>query len=250
MGSSMRDAGGAVLVDQIAVDEAVEGERLVQLVRPVLGQGIGEHPAGAGRGLEAAGAPAAVEIEALNRRLADDRAGIRADIDDAAPGAQHAQAAEDRKQLDQRVQQILDDGRAAGLGIGIVAVDAGAHDQLALVGLADIDMDGARHDDGVEHRLDRLADQRLERMAFEGKAQSRHGREHAGMASGDAATFFAPMKPFDVSTPRTRPWSMRKPVTSQFWMMSMPRLSAARAKPHATASWRATPPRRCSEAPR
>jgi hypothetical protein len=32
-------------------------------------------------------------------------------------------------------------------------------------------------------------------------------------------------------------------------MMSTPRASAARAKPHATASWRATPPRACSSPP-
>src|SRR5471032_393840 len=117
MGSSMRDAGGAVLVDQIAVDETIEREGLVQLMRPVLGQRVRKDPAGTWGRLEATGAPAAIEIKSLDRRLADDRAGIRTDIDDAAPCAQHTQAAEDREQLDQRVQQILDDRRAAGLGI-------------------------------------------------------------------------------------------------------------------------------------
>jgi hypothetical protein len=43
---------------------------------------------------------------------------------------------------------------------------------------------------------------------------------------------------------------MRIPVTSQFWMMSTPRASAARAYPHATASWRTVPPRGCSSPPR
>ena len=64
------------------------------------------------------------------------------------------------------------------------------------------------------------------------------------------ATFFAPMAPRVVSTPVTRPFSTLRPVTSQFWMMSTPRASAARAKPQATASCRATPPRRCRLAPR
>src|SRR6516162_8483267 len=95
--SSMRDAGSAVLVDQIAVGEAVEREGLVQLVRPVLGDGMGEDPAGTRRRLEAAGAPAAVEVEPLDGRLADDRARIRADIHDAAPGPEHAQPGEARE---------------------------------------------------------------------------------------------------------------------------------------------------------
>jgi len=59
------------------------------------------------------------------------------------------------------------------------------------------------------------------------------------MAGATQAILRAPMKPFVVSTPCTRPATMRKPVTSQFWMMSTPRSSAARAKPQATASWRA-----------
>jgi hypothetical protein len=37
------------------------------------------------------------------------------------------------------------------------------------------------------------------------------------------------MYPAVVSTPRTLPSSMRKPVTAQFWMMSTPRRSAPRA---------------------
>ena len=45
----------------------------------------------------------------------------------------------------------------------------------------------------------------------------------------DSATFLAPMKPFSVSTPSTRPFSIRKPVAAQFWIMSTPRESAMRA---------------------
>ena len=63
------------------------------------------------------------------------------------------------------------------------------------------------------------------------------------------ATFSASIAPRLVSTPTTRPPAVRIPVTSQFSTMSTPRASAARAKPQATASWRATPPRRCSVAP-
>jgi hypothetical protein len=43
------------------------------------------------------------------------------------------------------------------------------------------------------------------------------------------ATFFARIAPRVVCTPVTRPFSMSIPVTSQFWIRSTPRWSAARA---------------------
>ena len=51
------------------------------------------------------------------------------------------------------------------------------------------------------------------------------------------------------STPTTRSPAFRKPVTSQFSMMSTPSRSAAWAKPQATASWRAVPARGCRRPP-
>jgi hypothetical protein len=51
-------------------------------------------------------------------------------------------------------------------------------------------------------------------------------RRIAGAAN---ASLRQPTKPRVVSTPTARPLSMRMPVTSQFWMMSTPRLSAPRA---------------------
>ena len=64
-----------------------------------------------------------------------------------------------------------------------------------------------------------------------------------------SATFLVLIAPRLVSMPTTAPFSRRIPTTSQFWMMSTPSASAARAKPQATASWRATPARRWKEAP-
>ncbi|MNL66712.1 hypothetical protein D3C87_1912210 [compost metagenome] len=43
------------------------------------------------------------------------------------------------------------------------------------------------------------------------------------------AIFLARIGPREVSTPTARPPDMVMPVTSQFWIMSTPRLSAARA---------------------
>ena len=57
-------------------------------------------------------------------------------------------------------------------------------------------------------------------------------------------SFLQPMKPRLVSTPTTLPFSMRMPVTSQFWMMSTPRLiGAARIAPgHRIVAHRAAAP--------
>ena len=44
-------------------------------------------------------------------------------------------------------------------------------------------------------------------------------------------TFLAATYPLVVSTPTTRPFSRRMPMTSQFWMMSTPRASAPLANP-------------------
>ena len=90
---------------------------------------------------------------------------------------------------------VLDHVEAAALAVGVVLVDAGADDELALVGLADIDVDGVGHDHAGEHRLDRLRHQGLQRVAFERQADAGHVRHHAGMAGGDEPTLLGPMKP-------------------------------------------------------
>ena len=57
------------------------------------------------------------------------------------------------------------------------------------------------------------------------------------------------MSPWVVLTPLTRPSSTSISMTSQFCIMSTPRFAAARAKPQATPSCRATPPRAWNDAP-
>jgi len=90
----MRDRGGGRFVDQAAAFEAVQAERGGHRVGLAGGQGRGEAVAGTGRRLETAGAPAAIEEQIVDRGLADDRAAVAGDVDDAAPLAHHAQAAE------------------------------------------------------------------------------------------------------------------------------------------------------------
>ena len=62
--------------------------------------------------------------------------------------------AEDREQLDGCRQLVLDHMRRPTLRIGGVGIDPGAHHELTLVGLADIDVNRVRHDDAVQHRLE------------------------------------------------------------------------------------------------
>ena len=57
------------------------------------------------------------------------------------------------------------------------------------------------------------------------------------------------IRPRVVSTPTTRLPSLMKPVTSQFWMMSTPIASQARANAHATWSCLAMPARGWKVAP-
>ena len=86
-----------------------------------------------------------------------------------------------------------------------------------------------------KHRLDRLGDQRLQRVALERHAHAGHGHDDAGVAGGDDADLLArAMKPrvgLDAGDARRRRRG-GSPVTSQFWMMSTPqRVGAARIAP-------------------
>ena len=99
---------------------------------------MGKYPTGTGRRLEATGAPAAVEIQSAHRRLRDNRTGVGAGIDDAPPVTQHAHAAENRKQLDDRREIILDDRETAPLPVTSERIDSGTDNEFALVGLTHI----------------------------------------------------------------------------------------------------------------
>ncbi|MNX94386.1 hypothetical protein D3C86_1266140 [compost metagenome] len=128
------------------------------------------------RGFETARAPAAIDVKPVNRRLAENGRAIRRHIDDTAPFAQHPHAIEDRENLDDGRDRMLDQRQAAALRIGCILVRARTNNQLALVGLADIGVDRIRHDNAGEDRLDRLRHQRLQRIAFERQAHA--GRVH------------------------------------------------------------------------
>src|SRR5262245_29992037 len=90
----------ALLIEGAAREEALKPECRVERVRRVVGDRVREHPARPWRGLEAAVAPASVDIEVVNRQAADDRAAVHGHIDETAPCAQEPQAADEWHQVD------------------------------------------------------------------------------------------------------------------------------------------------------
>src|SRR5680860_947797 len=172
----------ALLVDDAALREAIEtvGGRIWGGLAG--GDEMGEAPAGGGRCLEAAIAPAGIEIEAFDRRRIDDGRAVHGHVEQAAPGAQDAQAPDDRHQRHAALGDVLDHRHVAALGVGVVALDVAAKDEPAFVGLAAIEVAGAEGDDDVEQRLDTLGDEGLHRVALDGQAQARHLGDARGIA--------------------------------------------------------------------
>src|SRR4029078_2066817 len=102
----MRHRRRGSFVDERAAAEPAEREGRGDWVRlPACNRGS-EDVAGTGRRLEAAGAPARVDIEAGSRRQANDRRAVGGDVDYAAPVPQHLQAPEDGEQIADRVERV------------------------------------------------------------------------------------------------------------------------------------------------
>ena len=114
-----------------------------------MGNGMSKHPAGAGCCLEATRAPAAIEIQSLDGHLADDRTGIRADINNAAPLAHQSQATEHRKQFTHGLDGALDYLETAALTVPGEMVDTRTNHQLAFIGLRDITVYSVGHHHSV-----------------------------------------------------------------------------------------------------
>ena len=60
-------------------------------------------------------------------------------------------------------------------------------------------------------------------MALDRQPQAGHRGDARGVAGAGQRHLLGADEARAVSTPMTRPFSMRMPVTSQFWMMSTPR---------------------------
>ena len=77
--------------------------------------------------------------------------------------------------------------QSTALGVRVEGVDAGAHHELALVGLRDVDVHRVAHHDAVENLLVDLADERLQGVRLDRYSEAGHRRQEAGATGGDEA---------------------------------------------------------------
>src|SRR5580765_4663498 len=130
-------------------------------MRSTVCHSVGHDPAGTWRGLETPCSPAGDDEQVLNRSSADNGGGDRTDINDTSPCPQHLRTGKYRKQFQRSRQLVFDDMEAASLCVGVEGVGACPHHQLTLVGLANVNMDSAAHNHGVEYLFKQWTDQRL-----------------------------------------------------------------------------------------
>src|SRR6516162_1090039 len=117
------------LVDEMAGCETVEAIGGGEGMRLVISDEVGEAPAGRRRRLEAAITPAAVQVEPVDRCPVDDGGAVHRHVHDAAPMAQHANAAEAGPERHSTFHDVLDERQFAALCIGIVAVEITTEDE-------------------------------------------------------------------------------------------------------------------------
>ena len=146
-----------------------------------------EAPSRARRRLEAAVAPAGVEVETLDSGAVDDRRAIHRHVHDAAPGAQQPRATDHRHQRHAAFADVLDGGEVAALRIAVVAVDVAAEHETALVRLADVEVPCAEGDDARDQRLQAFGDERLQHMALDRELEACERRDARGVASAGEA---------------------------------------------------------------
>src|SRR5688572_24171313 len=161
-----------MFVDKVSCQKAVKREGPVQFMRSAMCHGVGHDPARTRRGLETTSPPARVDEQVLNGRKSDDGGCIRSDVNDPTPGSQNLRTGENRKQFKRSRQLMFDDMEAAALCVGVEGVGPRSYHQLALVCLADIDVNSAAHDHGVEHLFKQWTDQCLQWTALNWNGKS------------------------------------------------------------------------------
>ena len=71
---------------------------------------------------------------------------------------------------------MLDNVRAAALGIACIVVDTRTDNEFTLVGLARVAVHCVRHHHGIQHRLHGLGDECLKGMALDRETNAGHLR--------------------------------------------------------------------------
>src|SRR5215213_6553366 len=103
----------ALFIDHIPASEAIESIGGVELMKLIPGDRMGETPPRGWRCLEASIAPAAIQIEALDRSLVDDGTSIHGHVHDAAPGSQQPQPRDARYHGNPGLDHMLDHRQVA-----------------------------------------------------------------------------------------------------------------------------------------
>ena len=142
--------------------EALERERRDQLRRLAGGDELREGRPDDRRRLEAVSAPACRDEEPVELGLPEDGAVVGREVTEAGPRAQHADAFELREELEDVARRVLEKRERALAVVGRVRLDLRADQELAAVGLRDVDVHLRRDDDHVEERFHRLRHEGLE----------------------------------------------------------------------------------------
>ena len=102
------------------------------------------------------------DVEALELGYAEDRAVVGREVAETRPRAEHVEPLELREELERVPAEYSRNGNVPIRLVGRVRLDLGADQELAAVGLRDVDVHLRRDDDRVEERLHRLGDERLQ----------------------------------------------------------------------------------------
>ena len=172
-------AAAASSETSVSVCEALQPERLDQVGRPAARDQLGERDPDDRRRLEPVGPPPAVDEEAVDLGDAHDRAVVRAHVAEARPVAEDPGRVQLREQLEHVARRVLDEREGALVRVRRVRLDLGADQELAAVGLRDVDVHLRRDDDLVEERLHGLGDERLQDRGRDRQPEPRELRDRA-----------------------------------------------------------------------
>ena len=131
---------------QRAGREAIEAKSRGSLVRLIARETDGRSTSPSRRRLEAAIAPAGVEVEPVDRR-ASMIGEPSIDMSMMPPQRRRRDSPEHRHHRHATFADVLHGRHIAALRVGVVPVEVAAEDQSALVGLAYVEMSGAEGDD-------------------------------------------------------------------------------------------------------
>src|SRR3546814_12224328 len=136
--SSVRDAGSRRFVDQGAGLEAFEAEARGEMMRPSCRHEVSQAPSTCRDCLETACPPAAVDVEAVDRGLPEDRRGIVSYVDETRPLSQEAHAGASGKEFDHPGGRALHPRPTAALSIGQNDIEYRAAPETPLLRLTEL----------------------------------------------------------------------------------------------------------------